>query len=430
MTRSAPVPAHTPPAPVTTVKPHDPKPAYQPRRVASPHPEIAVPVPDFAPRTPPVRADDVSFPTPVRDRPTDARPTPTRTPPKPPSWEGPGRTPFGDDNQHTDLGDKPTVDLGRGDPKPIDPGVIRREIPGPGSDEPDVVRGTAPPPKINSGPRGPAQPSTPFEPYEPGYNPGPGTSDSSPPSGGTDIGRPPRNPPPSSTSARPPRSDHSHDHHCHGYGWDHFAVFYPRAPYGPSYRGVRYTNPDRYQYNDGPSQRIRVDTESEWSVSAGITALHSGYERADGLGVADPWSDLGGGVAVRYKPGAEVGFEVGAIRYGDAFGEVSERNHTAVQASMMLFMTPRKAASLYVLGGGTAMGRDVQDTYWDGEQAAFYEQHAPITAGHVGVGVELSPADRWFVDIEGRYVAYSNRTSQAPALPGAVQTSLALGHRF
>ena len=127
-------------------------------------------------------------------------------------------------------------------------------------------------------------------------------------------------------------------------------------------------------------------------------------------------------------PANDAIIEVGAVRYGSAFG--AERAHTALQGSLMVFFTPRQLASLYVLGGGTVMGRDVQDTYWDGQQAQLYEKHSPVLGGHVGVGLEISPVDAWFVDIEGRYIEYATSIRPSPALAGAIQTSLTFGHRF
>ncbi|MBW2258435.1 MAG: hypothetical protein JRI25_28110 [Deltaproteobacteria bacterium] len=130
-------------------------------------------------------------------------------------------------------------------------------------------------------------------------------------------------------------------------------------------------------------------------MQAGITALHSAYHHVNG-GIADPWSDPGLGLALEYRPVPALGVEAGLIRYVDILGAEHER----------------------------------ADAYFDGEASGLYVNERAAWGPHAGLGVEFGLGRRWVIDLEGRVIGYLNHAGIDPSLPGALQTTLAVGHRF
>jgi len=147
-------------------------------------------------------------------------------------------------------------------------------------------------------------------------------------------------------------------------------------------------------------------------------------------GIADPWSDPGLGLALEYRPVPALGVEAGLIRYDDILGAQRERAHTAVQGSAIGYLVPRSPVRPYALAGLTWQGRNVHDTYFDGEEYGLYQNERAAWGPHAGLGVEFGLGQRWVIDLEGRVIGYLNHAGTDPSLPGALQTTLAIGHRF
>ncbi|MBW2258561.1 MAG: hypothetical protein JRI25_28775 [Deltaproteobacteria bacterium] len=191
-------------------------------------------------------------------------------------------------------------------------------------------------------------------------------------------------------------------------GCDPCGDAWPVAPYAPSTRRNA-TTP-----RSGATRRTvpGADPLPRWTVQAGITALHSAYHHVNG-GIADPWSDPGLGLALEYRPVPALGVEAGLIRYVDILGAEHER-----------------AVRPYALAGLTWQGRNVHDAYFDGEASGLYVNERAAWGPHAGIGVEFGLGRRWVIDLEGRVIGYLNHSGIDPSLPGALQTTLAVGHRF
>jgi len=165
----------------------------------------------------------------------------------------------------------------------------------------------------------------------------------------------------------------------------------PIAPYAPSTRRNATTPRSGSARRSVPG----ADPLPRWTVQAGITALHSAYHHVNG-GIADPWSDPGLGLALEYRPVPALGVEAGLIRYVDILGAEHER----------------------------------ADAYFDGEASGLYVNERAAWGPHAGLGVEFGLGRRWVIDLEGRVIGYLNHAGIDPSLPGALQTTLAVGHRF
>ncbi len=358
-------------------------------------------------RRPPVRAPNPSFPTPHVDRPT-TKPPVGFNPPDRPSIQRPDRPdfsrPFGDDNRHTELGPKP-ADVDRRPPTVTRPPPTTTQRPPVVTRKPPVVSRN--PPTVTRPP--PTSSDRPTYTPPPTHRPPPITE------------RPTREPP---VTYRPPRTPHVHDTGCHSHGWDHFNVAYPRAPYAPNYQGVRYSRPTRNNLD----LDLGLDDRHHFSVTAGITALHSGYQGIDG-GVASPWSDPGAGLMLEWMPAKVLGIELGLIGYDDLRLGDTERTHTAVQGSLIGYAFPEAVVTPYALGGVTHQGRRVDDTYYDGAFDRNFRTDQAVWGPHAGLGLELR-AGHFVVNLEGRGIGYVNADRSEAALPGALQTTLALGAMF
>jgi len=223
--------------------------------------------------------------------------------------------------------------------------------------------------------------------------------------------------------SRPPHTGHVHTDRCHGYGVDHFIFIYPRAPYSPYYHGERYSDPQSHV------QRPPLDRQGTVSVTLGVTGLHSGYDGVNG-GVSDSWSDAGAGLAIEVRPTPGFGVEVGLVGYSDGADPDSFRQHTAVQLSAIGYALPDFPVSPYALVGASYVPRDVDDAFWNGETTENYQANSPAVGPHVGLGLEFALGRHVLLDVEGRAIGYLGHPSEDPSLPGALQTTVALGVIF
>ncbi len=213
-------------------------------------------------------------------------------------------------------------------------------------------------------------------------------------------------------------------HHTH---YTHVRPYHGVFVYGP-----RPTTHTHYHGGGGGGVNVKNrdlpsrDLDREGSLAVGIKAgsLMSGY--FDG----PAYSDVGLGVAGRYRPAEAVGLELGLQHHSQTFTSETERSQTQVNGSVELFAFPWTRVSPYLIGGVTYNARNIQDEIWQGDALSVVEQHDSLWGLHGGVGLELALGQSLAIDLEGKYIGYLDREPTDASLPGALQLNAGLMVHF
>jgi hypothetical protein len=203
---------------------------------------------------------------------------------------------------------------------------------------------------------------------------------------------------------------------------------YGRAPGGPPPIGAVPPPPA------GPSTRVDTDFDPRYerdgtvTVGLGVTLIHSGYGTA--AAVDDWYTDAGAGLMVRWRPIAPFGIEGSFIRYDQDWSADSARVQNAGQASALVFFTPERVVSPYLLGGVTSNGRRLDDTWTAEGRDQSWTTRDHLWGTHAGVGLEVNLGQRAVLDVEGRAIGWLDQVQGDPTLPFAFQTTAAIGVVF
>ena len=158
-----------------------------------------------------------------------------------------------------------------------------------------------------------------------------------------------------------------------------------------------------------------VDRTNSVAVGLKMGSLTSGY--ADG----PVYSDLGLGLAGRYRPAESVGLQLDLSHHSQSWSTESERSQTMAAGNVQLFAFPWTRVSPYVLGGVTYDARNLHDDIATGNGSATVIANDALWGLHAGLGLELALGQNLALDFEGRYIGYLDKSPTDPSLPGALQ---------
>jgi len=159
----------------------------------------------------------------------------------------------------------------------------------------------------------------------------------------------------------------------------------------------------------------QIDRDKSLALGLKTGSLTSGYY--DG----GSYSDLGLGIAGRYRPAESVGLQLDLLHHAQSYSINTERAQTMAAGSVQLFAFPWTRVSPYVSTGVTYNARNLNDAIGsDGTSATVIAQDS-LWGLHGGLGLELALGQRVALDIEGRYIGYLDKGPSDPSSPGALQ---------
>mgnify|MGYP000147078925 CR=1 FL=1 len=159
----------------------------------------------------------------------------------------------------------------------------------------------------------------------------------------------------------------------------------------------------------------QLDRDKSLALGLKTGSLTSGYYQGG------TYSDLGLGLAGRYRPAESVGLQLDLMHHAQSYSIDTERSQTLAAGSVQLFAFPWTRVSPYAVAGVTYDARNINDAIGsDGTSATVIAQDS-LWGLHGGVGLELALGDRIALDLEGRYIGYLDKSPTDPSAPGALQ---------
>lgn len=162
-----------------------------------------------------------------------------------------------------------------------------------------------------------------------------------------------------------------------------------------------------------PDRQLNRDNSLALGLKMG--SLTSGYY--DG----GSYSDLGLGLAGRYRPAESVGLQLDVVHHAQSYTLDTERAQTMAGGSVQLFAFPWTRVSPYALAGVTYDARNLNDAIGSDGTAATVIAQDSLWGLHGGVGLELALGQKVALDLEGRYIGYLDKSPTDPSSPGALQ---------
>jgi opacity protein-like surface antigen len=139
-----------------------------------------------------------------------------------------------------------------------------------------------------------------------------------------------------------------------------------------------------------------------------------------------PYSDLGLGVAARYRFVDALGLEVQWVYHDDTWSQGTQRIEQPLSASLQLFAMPWARVNPYLVAGVTVTQRNVQDKVGP----TFVEENRAAVGPHIGLGLDFNLSEHSSLTLDGRYLAYANLDPNDAARAGALQGNLGLNFSF
>jgi len=208
-------------------------------------------------------------------------------------------------------------------------------------------------------------------------------------------------------------------HHPH-YGWHpwyHPTWSYGVFVYGPHYRTGRvvYVNGQPQPATASAEPVRQVDRTRQFAVGLRGGRYMSGYQQGPSFG------DFGMGIAARYRAAEALGFEVSWAHHDQTWSEDTERWSQPLAASAQLFAFPWTKVNPYLSGGLTWTSRCYNDAIYKGPNQTTVEAEDTLFGPHLGLGLELGVGDNASINLEGRGMAYLNKSADDQSAPSALQ---------
>ncbi len=162
-----------------------------------------------------------------------------------------------------------------------------------------------------------------------------------------------------------------------------------------------------------PSREL--DRANSLALGLKMGSLTSGYYEGGA------YSDLGLGLAGRYRPAESVGLQLDVVHHAQSYTLDTERAQTVAAGSVQLFAFPWTRVSPYAIGGVTYDARNLNDAIGSDGTSATVIANDSLWGLHGGLGLELALGDSVALDLEGRYIGYLDKAANDPSAPGALQ---------
>ncbi len=156
-----------------------------------------------------------------------------------------------------------------------------------------------------------------------------------------------------------------------------------------------------------------VERDNSVAVGLKVGSLASGYDHGS------IYSDVGVGLAGRYRPAETVGLQLDLTHHAQSWAADTERSQTIAAGSVQLFAFPWTRVSPYAIGGVTYDARNIQDDIYEGSATVIANDS--LWGLHGGLGLEFALGQSLALDLEGRYIGYLDKSPTDPSLPGAFQ---------
>ena len=193
--------------------------------------------------------------------------------------------------------------------------------------------------------------------------------------------------------------------------WYHGVFVYGPAPWSPP----------------PPSGHSRASVpERSVSHAGDLTIGLRGSSYTSGYKAGAPYSDLGLGVAARYRFVDALGLEVQWVYHDDTWSQGTQRIEQPLSASLQLFAMPWARVNPYLVAGLTVTQRNVQDKVGP----TFVEENRAAVGPHIGLGIDFNLSEHTSLSLDGRYLAYANIEPNDAARAGALQGNLGLNFSF
>lgn len=186
-------------------------------------------------------------------------------------------------------------------------------------------------------------------------------------------------------------------------------VYGPRPSTHVNYRS---NTPQEVRPADLPKRH--VDRDDTFAIGLRSSVLVGGYKGGDAYG------DFGLGVNLRYRPVEAFAAELAISHHNEEWNPETQRAQTTGQASGMLFLSPWSRLSPYALAGLTVNGRHIDDDVALAGGDATVKGEGILWGPHAGVGLEIALGENLALDVDARYTAYVNQSSEDISHPGAL----------
>jgi opacity protein-like surface antigen len=204
-----------------------------------------------------------------------------------------------------------------------------------------------------------------------------------------------------------------------------------RPYHGVFVYGPRPTTHVHYATSSGPAQvpqrhlpERQLDRANSLALGLKMGSLTSGYVNGGA------YSDLGLGLAGRYRPAESVGLQMDLVHHAQSYTLDTERSQTLAAGSVQLFAFPWTRVSPYAVGGVTYDARNLNDHIGSDGTSATVIANDSLWGLHGGLGLELALGDSVALDLEGRYIGYLDKSPTDPSAPGALQLTGGLMFHF
>jgi hypothetical protein len=214
----------------------------------------------------------------------------------------------------------------------------------------------------------------------------------------------------------------------------HYAWYQPRgwfhrwAPGRPHYwyHGVFVYGPAPWSPPPPPGHPRATVPERTVSHAGDLTIGVRGASYASGYKNGAPYSDLGLGVAARYRFVDALGLEAQWVYHDESWSQGTQRIEQPLSASLQLFAMPWARVNPYLVAGVTVTQRNVQDKVGP----TFVEENRAAFGPHIGLGLDLNLSEHTSLTLDGRYLAYANLEPNDAARAGALQGNLGINFSF
>ena len=214
----------------------------------------------------------------------------------------------------------------------------------------------------------------------------------------------------------------------------HYAWYQPRgwfhrwAPGRPHYwyHGVFVYGPAPWSPPPPPGHPRASVPEREVSHAGDLTIGVRGASYTSGYKNGAPYSDLGLGVAARYRFVDALGLEVQWVYHDESWTQGTQRIEQPLSASLQLFAVPWARVNPYLVAGVTVTQRNVQDKVGP----TFVEENGAAIGPHIGLGLDINLSEHSSLTLDGRYLAYANLDPNDAARAGALQGNLGVNFSF
>jgi hypothetical protein len=192
------------------------------------------------------------------------------------------------------------------------------------------------------------------------------------------------------------------------------------------YHGVFVYGPAPWSPPPPPGHPRASVPERTVSHAGDLTLGVRGASYTSGYKNGAPYSDLGLGVAARYRFVDALGLEVQWVYHDDSWSQGTQRIEQPLSASLQLFAVPWARVNPYLVAGLTVTQRNVQDKVGP----TFVEENRAAIGPHLGLGLDINLSEHSSLTLDGRYLAYANLDPNDAARAGALQGNLGVNFSF